>query len=69
MPDRKEPGWVAYATYGFEVAAGVGLGVVVGMWLDRRYHWTPWGMVIGAAVGIIAGMYAMIRDALRANRD
>ena len=69
MAEQKDPNWATYASYGFEMAAGVGLGVLVGLWLERRYHWAPWGMIGGAAVGLAAGMYLMIRDALRANRD
>ena len=69
MADQKDPGLGTYATYGFEVAAGVGLGVAVGWWLDQRYHWSPWGVIVGAAIGMTAGMYTMIRDALRANKD
>ena len=41
----------------------------VGHWLDLKYHWTPWGVLIGASLGLASGMYMLIRDALRMNKD
>jgi F0F1-type ATP synthase assembly protein I len=57
-------------TYGLQICVGVGLGVWGGRYLDRRFGWTvPWGTLIGAMVGLAAGMYLMIKDALKANKD
>jgi F0F1-type ATP synthase assembly protein I len=46
----------------------VGLGSLVGWWLDKRYQWS-WGMVIGAMIGLAGGMYLLIREAIRMNKD
>jgi F0F1-type ATP synthase assembly protein I len=55
-------------TLGMEVAVGVGLGALVGNWLDRKYHWDPWGTVVGATVGFLAGIYLLVKEAIGANK-
>ena len=55
-------------TQGFEVAAGIGLGVVVGTWWDKHHNSAPWGLLIGLLVGCAAGMYLLIKEAMRANK-
>jgi len=61
--------WGKYLGMGFEVAVGVGLGYIVGNWLDKKYGWSPWGVLAGTMLGIAAGMYLMIKEALRMNKD
>ncbi|MCC7351894.1 MAG: AtpZ/AtpI family protein [Phycisphaerales bacterium] len=68
MPDNNEPNLGRYLGMGLEVAVGVGLGSLVGWWLDKRYQWS-WGMVIGAMIGLAGGMYLLIREAIRMNKD
>jgi F0F1-type ATP synthase assembly protein I len=41
----------------------------VGAWLDRRYGWTPWGVIAGTMIGLAAGLYLLIKEALRMNKD
>jgi len=45
------------------------LGYFVGHWLDNRYGWYPWATLIGAMLGLAAGMYLLIKSALRMNKD
>ncbi len=54
--------------YGLQILVGVGLGYLVGRWLDSRYAWTN-GVVIGSLVGLAAGLYLLIKDAIRINKD
>ena len=68
MPDKNEPEWGRYVGMGLEVAIGVGLVSLIGWWLDRRYPWS-WGMIIGAMIGLAGGMYLLIREAIRMNKD
>jgi F0F1-type ATP synthase assembly protein I len=37
---------------GLEMVAPIGLG----LYLDNRYGWTPWGVTIGAVVGLVGGI-------------
>ena len=69
MAEDDDSNWAKYASYGFEAFAGVGIGALVGNWLDKRHGWTPWGTLIGCCIGLAGGMYLMIRDALRMNKD
>lgn len=66
-PDQQN--WGQYLGMGLQMAVGVGLGVLVGTWLDRKYGWSPWGVTVGAMLGLAAGMYLLIKEALRMNKD
>jgi hypothetical protein len=57
------------AMVGLQVAIGVGLGYLVGRWLDNRYGWGSRGVVIGSMVGLAGGLYLLIKDAIRINKD
>jgi F0F1-type ATP synthase assembly protein I len=75
MPDNPpnppdDRNWGKFASSGLEIAAGIGLGAAVGAWVDRKRNaGTPWGLVIGCTVGFVAGMYLLVKDALRSNKD
>jgi len=72
MPQQRDPNqqnWGRYFGIGLEIALGVGIGYVVGAWLDRRYGWTPWGVIAGTMIGLAAGLYLLIKEALRMNKD
>ena len=68
MPD-KEPDWGRFAGIGLQVAVGAGLGALVGSWLDKKYGWSPWGVTVGVMLGVIAGLYLLIKDAMKMNKD
>jgi F0F1-type ATP synthase assembly protein I len=57
------------AMVGLQVAVGVGVGYAVGWWLDKRYGWAPKGVVIGSMIGMAGGLYLLIKDAIRINKD
>jgi F0F1-type ATP synthase assembly protein I len=69
MPDNKDINWGKLASSGFEIAAGVGLGTVVGLWCDRKFGSSPWGLIIGLVLGCAGGMYLLIKETIRANKD
>lgn len=48
---------------GFELAAGIGLFAGLGYLLDRWLGLLPWGTVAGALLGMIGGMYLLIKAA------
>ena len=52
-----------------EMAVGVALGHFVGTWLDRRFTGTAYGVLVGVMIGLAAGMYLLIKDAIRMNKD
>lgn len=52
------------ASMGVELAAAVGGGCLLGYWIDRHFGVGPWGLIIGASLGIIGGLYNMVRKAV-----
>jgi F0F1-type ATP synthase assembly protein I len=57
------------AGYGLYMAVGVGLGCLIGHWLDTKYGWGNKGLITGAMIGLAAGLYQLIKDAIRLNKD
>jgi F0F1-type ATP synthase assembly protein I len=54
---------------GFDFAAALLVFVLLGFWIDGHFGFSPWGVLIGAALGLIGGMYNLIRQGLEATRD
>ena len=67
--NQDQQNWGQFLGMGLQMAVGVGLGLAVGSWLDRRYGWAPWGVLVGVMVGLSGGMYLLIKEALRMNKD
>ena len=67
--DDSNQNWGKFVGLGMEMAVGVGLGYAVGYWLDKRYGWSPRGVLVGTMLGLAAGMYMLIRTAIRMNAD
>ena len=55
--------------YGFEICAGAGLGTIVGLWIDRHFSSSPWGLLICLLLGCTAGFYLLLKDYNRLNKD
>jgi hypothetical protein len=58
-------GWGAWASAGIEFGVAVVLFLLGGRWLDGRLGIEPWGTVVGALLGVVAGTYLLFRTALR----
>lgn len=54
---------------GVEYAAALAGFGLAGYWIDRHYGSGPWGVVIGAALGLIGGTYNLIRQSTAAFRQ
>jgi ATP synthase protein I len=61
--------WGRYLGYGLQMLVGVLLGLFGGQWVDRKLHSEPWGLLIGVTLGLTSGMYLLIKDAIRMNKD
>jgi F0F1-type ATP synthase assembly protein I len=61
-PDRS---WAQWTGAGFEFAASVLLFFFLGSWADATWGTQPWMTVAGALLGVVVGMYLLIRQALR----
>jgi F0F1-type ATP synthase assembly protein I len=69
MASGNDSGWGKFSSSGLELAAGIGLGVAVGYWIDHKRNTAPWGVIIGFFVGFIVGMYLLVKDLMKSNKD
>jgi ATP synthase protein I len=67
--DRRFPGWVRYSGVGLELAGAVAGLAVLGYWIDRRYGTNPWGILGGVVIGLVGGLYNLVRESLEAVRE
>ena len=42
---------------GLDIAVLILIGVLAGAYVDGRLHSSPWGLLVGLFVGLIAGFY------------
>ncbi|MEM7050937.1 MAG: AtpZ/AtpI family protein [Acidobacteriota bacterium] len=54
---------------GFELAASVAGLTLLGYWIDRHFGSEPWGLLIGLTMGLVGGLYNMVRGTLAAVRQ
>jgi F0F1-type ATP synthase assembly protein I len=66
---RPERNLMRYAGMGVELAAGIVGLTLVGLWIDYRWKCGPTGVLIGAGLGIVGGLYNFIRQALALSRS
>lgn len=67
--ERNRSRLMRYSGMGFEFAGGmIGL-VLVGMLIDWKFATGPWGVVVGAGLGVVGGMYNFIRQAQQMLQD
>jgi len=69
MSDPKKSPWrVTSMPSGFELVAAVVGFAAVGYWLGGKYGDAQVGTAIGAVLGIVGGMYNLIRRSLAGSR-
>ena len=68
MAKTDEPNWGFFLGVGLQIFVGAALGYGIGYWLGQRYNW-PHAAVIGFALGLAGGMYLLIKEAIRINKD
>lgn len=67
--DRRFPGWVRYSGVGLELAGATAGLALVGYWIDRRFGTSPWGILGGVVIGIVGGLYNLVKASLEAVRE
>jgi F0F1-type ATP synthase assembly protein I len=70
--DAPKPSPWRFASVGFELAGAVAGLSLIGYWVDTKFNSSPWGILTGAALGIVGGLYNVVRisllDAIGATR-
>jgi F0F1-type ATP synthase assembly protein I len=67
--DRRFPGWVRYSGVGLELAGATAGLALVGYWIDGRFGTQPWGILGGVVLGLVGGLYNLVRESLAAVRE
>ncbi|MGD2108327.1 MAG: AtpZ/AtpI family protein [Phycisphaerae bacterium] len=70
MADKRKgyPDWIRSYGIGFEFVAAVAVFAFIGYLIDRKFGSSPWGVLVGLALGLIGGGYNLIKDSLAAFR-
>lgn len=68
MPPRYESDYRALALIGTAVGEMV-VPILIGVWLDDRFGWSPYGMAIGSVLGVIGGTTHLILISRRMGRN
>ena len=50
-----------YASVGIEIGVSVVIGMGTGWWLDLKFGFGPWGLLVGFALGMAAAIRGMLR--------
>jgi ATP synthase protein I len=61
--------WVRLSGLGVELVGAVAGFTLLGYWWDRHFETAPWGLVICIGLGLIGGMYNLIRRSLAASKE
>jgi F0F1-type ATP synthase assembly protein I len=69
MPKQDDSNWGKLGGLALEVAVAVALGAFAGQWWDKKHHSEPWGILIGTGLGFVVGMYPLIREGFRENKN
>jgi F0F1-type ATP synthase assembly protein I len=56
------PGAVAFLGMGLTAAICVGLGVVLGLWLDSVFHTGPALLLVGLLLGLVTATMSVIKQ-------
>jgi F0F1-type ATP synthase assembly protein I len=67
--NRRFPGWVRYSGIGLELAGATAGLALIGYWIDGRFGTTPWGILGGVVIGLVGGLFNLVRESLDAVRE
>ena len=42
--------------------------ILIGVWVDNRFGWAPWGLVVGTTIGFVGGIGHLLVIAGRADK-
>jgi F0F1-type ATP synthase assembly protein I len=64
LPNPRELGYLyTLAQVGLEMVVPIGLGA----WLENQFDFRPWGVVVGAVLGLVVGLTHLVMISNRQN--
>jgi ATP synthase protein I len=67
--ERRSPSWIRYSGVGLELAGATAGLALVGYWIDGRFGTAPWGILGGVVLGLVGGLYNLVKESLDAIRE
>jgi F0F1-type ATP synthase assembly protein I len=67
--DQRFPSWIRYSGAGLELAGATAGLALAGYWIDGKFGTKPWGIIVGLFIGIVGGLYNLIKESLAAVRE
>ena len=64
--DKRYPGWVRHSGIGLELAGATAGLALLGYWIDGHFGTRPWGIIGGVIIGLVGGLYNLVRESLNA---
>ncbi len=68
MPTRNLAKYGEYIALGTHIAASMIVPVIIGIYVDRRWEVSPWGVIIGALLGFGGLISIVIRLAAKSGK-
>ena len=65
----KFPSWIRHSGAGLELAGATAGLALTGYWVDGKFGTRPWGLLVGVFIGIVGGLYNLVRDSMLAARE
>ena len=65
----KFPSWIRHSGAGLELAGATAGLALTGYWVDAKFGTRPWGLLVGVFIGIVGGLYNLVRDSMLAARE
>ena len=59
--EKSKSPW-AYLHIGTQYAITVAACSFGGWWLDQRYEWAPWGLIVCSMLGVVVATYHLIKE-------
>ena len=52
--------YIMTSSVGLEIVLSIAIGIFAGLWIDKRYQSSPWGLLAGACIGAMSAGRSLI---------